>query len=234
MTRHRLTATLTALNREWASLCDEHPRTPSGWRLACGPHLPDKGLEQLLAAISAEPDATLLGLLTLHRAGDPLAGRVVVQAMLGKLVLMAVRDADATLPDYLAAMWERVASYPVSRRPHRVAANLVLDTLKSVKSNRRQQLLELPGMPPEAPAAPCDETAEALDDADQVLAAGVRLGVITEATRTTLRCVYVDGRTSVAAAEILGATPAAIRQRCSQGVRALRAAAPDLVEQLAG
>ena len=68
----------------------------------------------------------------------------------------------------------------------------------------------------------------------RVLAAGVRLGVITEATRTTLRCVYVDGRTSVAAAEILGATPAAIRQRCSQGVRALRAAAPDLVEQLAG
>lgn len=234
MTRHELTPTLTALNREWAALCREHRRLPSSWRLACGGVPADKGLEQVLDAVRAEPDATLLGLLALHRAGDPLAGRVVVQAMLGKLVLMAVRDAQASLPDYLAAMWERVASYPVNRRRRRVAANLALDTLKSVKSNRWQLGSELPGLPAEAVAGAAPDPAESLGDADRVLTEGARLGVISELIRATMRCVYVEGRTGADAAAELGATPAAVRQRCSQGMRALRASAPVLAGRLVG
>lgn len=234
MTRHQLTPTLTALNREWSSLCREHTHPPADWRLACGKPLAGKGLDPVLGAVRADPDQTLLGLLTVHHTGDTLAGRVVIQAMLGKLTLMAVRDTEACLPDYLAAMWERVASYPVCRRPRRVAANLALDTLKSVKANLRQQRAELPGLladgQPGEPATALDD----LDDADLVLAEGLRLGVISELTRETMRCVYVDGRTGADAAELLGASPAAVRQRCSQGVRALRAVAPALREQLVG
>ena len=234
MTRHQLTPTLTALNREWSALCREHPDLPATWRLACGTIATGTRLEDLPRAVAANPDPVLLGLLTLHRAGDTLAGRVVVQVMLGKLVLLAVRDADASLADYLGAMWERVASYPVNRRHRRVAANLALDTLKTVKSNRRQLSVELPGWHPDADAdRSADQGTHALDDAEEVLAEGVRLGAITELTRATMRCVYVEGRTGADAAAILGASPAAVRQRCAHGVRSLREIAPALVERLA-
>ncbi len=104
MTRQHLTPTLTALNREWGALCDEHTTLPARWRLACGREATEAGLAGILGAIGADPDAVLLGLLTLHRGGDRLAGRVVLQAFVGKLVLMAASDPTATLPDYLAAV----------------------------------------------------------------------------------------------------------------------------------
>lgn len=235
MTRHQLTPTLTALNREWSALCHEHPDLPATWRLACGTIAAGARLGDLPRAVSVNPDPVLLGLLTLHRAGDALAGRVVVQVMLGKLVLMAVRDAEASLPDYVAAMWERVSSYPVNRRHRRVAANLALDTLKTVKSNQRQLSDEMPVWHPDAAGVRGAEAASgALDDAEEVLAEGVRIGAITELTRATMRCVYVEGRSGADAAAILGASPAAVRQRCAHGVRSLRAVAPALVQRLAG
>lgn len=233
MTRHRLTPTLTALNHEWQALCGEHPDLPASWRLACGAIPPGTRLEDLLAAVRADPDPVLLGLLTLQRAGDPWAGRVVVQAMLGKLVRMAARDAEASLGDYLAAMWERVAFYPVDRRRHRVAANLVLDTLKAVKSHGRPRFDRWPAHHVEA-AVGVPEGDQAWDDAGEVLAEGLRIGAISELTRSTLHCVYVEGHTGAEAAAILGASPAAVRQRCSHGVRSLRAVAPLLRERLAG
>ena len=232
MTRQHLTPTLTALNREWGALCDEHTTLPARWRLACGREATEAGLAGILGAIGADPDAVLLGLLTLHRGGDRLAGRVVLQAFVGKLVLMAASDPTATLPDYLAAMWERVASYPLGRRRRRVAANLVLDTLKSVKSAGRQQGVELPGWDADTtPSRPRVE--EAWGDIEEVLREGVELGAISELTRATLHSVYVEGRTSASAGRALGASAAAVRQRCSQGVRALRAIAPKLIERLA-
>lgn len=224
MTRERMTSTAAALNREWEALTDDPAPLPASWRLAC-PHLAETStLADALAVVRDHPDATLLGLLALHRAGDALAGRTVVQAMLGKMILMASRDAVATLDDYLAALWVRVATYPLTRRPHRVAANLALDTLKSMKSGSWQPGGQLPPRPQHDP----------LGDAEAVLDAGVRLGVIDALTRRTLACVYVDGRSSAAAASVLGVSSDAVRWRCSKGVRALRGVAPDLVEQLAG
>ena len=188
---------------------------------------PDTGVRVRFAA--AAPRA---GFSYLHRGGDRLAGRVVLQAFVGKLVLMAASDPTATLPDYLAAMWERVASYPLGRRRRRVAANLVLDTLKSVKSAGRQQGVELPGWDADTtPSRPRVE--EAWGDIEEVLREGVELGAISELTRATLHSVYVEGRTSASAGRALGASAAAVRQRCSQGVRALRAIAPELIERLA-
>lgn len=233
MTRHHLTPTLTALNREWVALCAEHSALPARWRLTCGRHAVTDGLAGVLDAITADPDAVLVGLLSLQRAGESLAGRVVIQAFLGKLVRMAAADSVASLPDYLGAMWERVVSYPVARRRQRVAANLVLDTLKTVKSLGRQQGAELPGW--EADFTPWRQgQVEPWGDAERVLSVGVALGAITPRTRAALHSVYVEGRSSTAAGVHLGASAAAVRQRCSQGVRALRAIAPELLDELAG
>lgn len=228
MTLVEARATLSALNRDWDDLTARHPSLPATWRLAAPALRPPGGLADVLDRVRSEPDAVLGALLRLHRAGDDLAGRTVVQAMLGKLVRMAARDAEASLEDYLAALWVRVATYPLQRRPTRIAANLALDTLKVVKSGTRQHRCHLPAHLP--PASPVDP----LGDADAVLDAGVRLGVIDATTRATLRCVYVDGRTSASAGTLLGLSADAVRWRCSKGVRALRGAAPALVDALAG
>lgn len=220
MTRIGLSHTLAALNDEWLDL--QFTPTPAAWERS--PVLAGAGtLGAVLARVPTDPDAVLLALLRLQQSGEGLAGRAVVQAMVPKLVLMAVRDRQASFDDYLAALWVRVATYPVARRPQRVAANLALDALKSVK-----------GGPPRPALALVPQEPDPLADATTVLDAGVRLGVIDGLTRRTLEAVYIDGRTSRAAGDVLGMTADTVRWRCSKGVKALRAVAPELTDLLAG
>lgn len=222
MTHQALTNRLTALNAEWAELARQPP--PRAWRTESAL----RGiatLAEVLHTVRANPDAALLALLRRQAAGDVLAGRCVLQAMLGKLVRLAVADPVAVLDDYLAAAWERIATYPVDRRPCRVAANLALDALKSVKRQRARETLALPAW--RLGSGP------ATDDPHAVLEAGERLGLIDAATRRVLTCVYVEGRTSRSAAARLGTSADAVRWRCSRGVRALRGGAPELWEALA-
>lgn len=70
-------------------------------------------------------------------------------------------------------------------------------------------------------------------DGHALLEAEERLGFIDATTRRTLQVVYVDGRSSRAAASELGMSSDSVRWQCSKGVRALRAHALDLVAELA-
>ena len=88
MTCTGLSRTVTALNDEWSTLADEP--APLSWRAV--PALPLGTLGDVLAGVRSAPDTVLLALLGLQAEGDALAGRVVVQAMLPKMILMAVRD----------------------------------------------------------------------------------------------------------------------------------------------
>lgn len=221
MTRAGLSRTLATLNDEWLDL--QFTPAPARWH-ALIPGAAEDTFGSVLARVPTDPDGVLLALLRLQQEGDRLAGRVVVQAMVPKLVLMAVRDPEASFDDYLAALWLRVATYPIARRPRRVAANLALDSLKSVKANRPRALRDLPAVVVPDPMA----------DATTVLDAGVRLGVIDGLTRRTLEAVYVDGRTSRDVGDVLGMSADTVRWRCSKGVRALRAVAPELTDLLAG
>ena len=120
--------TLTSLNDEWLH---------TGLReFASGPWA-GRSAGDVLGLVRAEPDRVLLGLLALARDGDRLAGRTVVQALLGKLVTMAVADRRLPFDDLLAALWVRLATYPIERRPAKVAANLVLDARKDVLAEQR-------------------------------------------------------------------------------------------------
>ncbi|MDN5572168.1 MAG: hypothetical protein L0G22_13100 [Propionibacteriaceae bacterium] len=225
MTRENLRATLRRWDDEWEGLAPPGRAVPAAWVLACRSLPEGAWVAEVPDLVRTDPDAILLGLLRLHRTGDQLAGFAVMAAMLSKAVRMALRDAEADLADYLAALWERVATYPVDSRPRRVAANLALDTLKTVKS-----------------ALACRDTAvwqpagadDPEPDAAAVLDAGLRLGLIDPVTRRTLDCVYVQGRSSRAAASELGTSSDTVRWRCSKGVRALRTHALDLAEELAG
>ena len=59
-----------------------------------------------------------------------LAGRVVLQTMLGKVVRLAQAHPDVAVDDFVSALWCRIRTYPLTRRPRRIAANLALDTRK--------------------------------------------------------------------------------------------------------
>lgn len=210
---------LAALNRDWAAL-SSHP-VPTAWRLAY-PGFAGVDVADVPDIVRADPDGALLALLRLQASGDGVAGRAVVQCLLPKMVLMASRDPAASLDDYVGALWVRISAYPLGRRRQKVAANLALDTLKTVKSSSRQQAGWLPHSAPDP-----------LSDAVAVLAVGVRLGVIDALTLRVMTAVYIEGRTSAAAGQVLGVSADAVRWRCSRGVRALRTAVPDLVEALA-
>lgn len=230
MTHDGLSATLSTLDAEWA-LLSRRP-LPDAWRYAAPELVSAREVGGVRSAVKQHADAVLLALLRLHRAKDPWAGRVVVQLMLPKLVLMAVRHARATLDDHLAALWECLCTYPVGRRPTKVAANLALDTLKVISTTPGRPRLALVPCPDDLPdpASPLGPD----PDGPAVLAAASRLGLIDPLTQRTLECVYVEGRTSREAAAELGMTAEVVRWRCSRAVRTLRARAIELTEELAG
>ena len=53
--------------------------------------------------------------------GNQAAGRVVLQALIGRMVRMAQRDPRAGIDDYLARLCCVINSYPLQRRPARQA-----------------------------------------------------------------------------------------------------------------
>lgn len=215
MTSDHLPQTLARLDAEWRHLLDTPWPEPLAWRRDCGAFATASDLAGVLPAIAAAPDAALHHLLVAHAGGDALAGRVVLRAVLGKLVRMATVDPLASLDDYLAAAWERIAHYPTATRPTSVAANLVLDTLKAVKREQRRPAIA----PPVAPREP---------DAATILAAATALGLLDDTAAATVRAVYLDGLSGADAAAHLGVSPAAVRVRCHRAVRVLRSHAAEL------
>ena len=220
MTRHHLQETLHRLDAEWRRLIED-PR-----------------VEHDFASIPHDPDAALWRLLAAQQAGDTLAGRIVLQALLGKLVRFALSDADASLDDYLAAAWERIATYPLTTRRSSVAANLPLETHKAVYREQRGPRPTPPGNPPAAglpagpravgrpPPPPLDPPRA--PPAASILGTAARLGLIDDAALSTLHAVYVDGCSGSDAARRLGTPRGAVRVRCHRAVRTRRAHAAEL------
>ena len=235
-TRRRVTSgVLGQLNAEWAVLADDPVAGDScrRWASAAPALTGCRTLGEVLAAVRTDPDAVLAALLGAAAAGETLAARAVLQAMLGKVVRMARADPRATADDYVAVLWCVVATYPLAARPHRVAANLALDTLKGVQREGNAgeralgpdavaRLLERRPGPDPGPAA-------------GVTAAGVigtaeQRRLLDPATGAVLRTVYVDGLPGRAAARRHRISPTALRVRCSRGVGLLARHADLLAE----
>lgn len=257
--RHRTSATLAGrLNLEWAQLC----RSPASgaaldrWAMAHPVLAGAVSLDDLRAQVGADDvgarDAVLLALLELAQGGEQLAGRTVLQAMLGKAVRIANAvagrpdmhgDREEALSVAVAALWQVIASYPVLARPSRIAANLALDTVALVQrghtgsSHLRRTFPELPvadlrtvgegvhhDIGRDEPLGPADAQLYVL------LAWGVRTGVLDLAAARLLARVYtvdldgvpVDGR-AIAAQE--GISWPTLRQRCNRLAHRLGAAA---------
>lgn len=217
----RVHPTVSRLNAEWqeAGRAPVPPEWQAESALAAAFCVAD-----VLDSVPADPDAVLGALL---RAGDATAHRVVLQAMLGRAVLDAARDPSHDLDDYVAELWLRIATYPLARRPTRIAANLALDTRKRVRDR--------PGPRPVDPAgfATLAVAAETGPSVRLLLTRARRSAVIDVAAERALHLVYAEGLDSRQAAGVLGVSPAALRQRCHRALRRLAAHAADLGEAIA-
>ncbi|MDR1430761.1 MAG: hypothetical protein LBI99_01425 [Propionibacteriaceae bacterium] len=172
-------------------------------------------LDDVLAAISANRDPVLRELLRLGAAGDPFAHRTILQWMLPKVVAAARKDARNGLKVYLAEVWLGIITYPLLRRPHSIAANIMLDARKRVWA----------AMPPTAE----QQAVIASDSIDpggfavaDMLREAVEVGLISEHTHSVLVVVYLEGMPSQQAAEYVGLSRVAVRRHCSHALRLLR------------
>jgi DNA-directed RNA polymerase specialized sigma24 family protein len=236
-------AIVDALNRDWRDLVHRDRGTVSCWAQQHAELSGCSSLDDVLLVGQLNPDATLSALLTEVSNGDQLAGRTVLQSMLGRLLRMAQRDSRAGVDDYVAAFWCVMQTYPLHARPERIAANLSMDAFKMLHKERRW--LGQGSVTTWPPDAFLDETlhrtaartqlnhAEADREkvtASGVLAAGHRLRLIDEPTRRLLHSVYIDGLTGSEAARRHRTTPGSVRARSSKAVKRLAAHGSQLVE----
>lgn len=252
-TRSRF-ALIDALNAEWDDLDRDrllaaHNRAVVAQWASDNPVLSGCGNPgAVLEAIRADPDPVLAALIAIHQslrapgsgAEDHLAGRIVLQAMLGKIVTMAGKDSRHAVEDYVGQLWARIDSYPLARRPRRIAANLALDTLKAVTHDTdgrdmpvTADELELAGLGHTVTTAgpglsDIDEVADLT--VHRVLRTAHLLGLIDEPTRRLLLSVYAEGLTSADAATRHGLTPATVRFRCSKAIRRMAQHAMTIAE----
>ena len=225
------------LNTEWASMCDDAGEV-GDWAArhsalrGCG------DLTGVLAAIPGDADAVLGALLRESSGGSLLAARTVLQAMLGKVVLMARSDPATGTYAYVVAMWERVRTYPIDRRPTHIAGNLALDARKLARREGRE--LRATPWPPGAGFAELVDRQLARDEVDHgrdvsmltagdIIRAALELELIDADAGALLGTVYADGLSSGEAARRLLTSPQAVRQRCSTVVRRLADHSTDLV-----
>lgn len=229
-----IAATMERLNTEWDALAAAPSTAGSiaGWAADCPALAGCNTLDDVLAAITAAPDEVLGRLLAADAAGCPLAGRVVLQTMLPKLIVMARRDQRADFTEYLAQLWLRIRTYPLTRRPHRIAANLALDTLKAIKVERGGTVLAVDdAVLEQLQQAAAGRHGGHPDElaARRVLRIARELGLVDDLTHAVLISVYADGLTGREAASRHGISHDLVRWRCSKGVRTLSAHRAELL-----
>lgn len=223
-------AVLCRMDAEWAALQEDERASDAcrRWAASASALTGCASPADVLARVAAAPDVVLGHLIAQSAGGDRLAGRVVLQALLPKVVRMAAVDPAVEVDDYLTALWCEIAVYPLARRPVSVAANLALDTLKAVRRERRpvvdvvtapdvvllaveRRAGRVVGTPP-GPLGP---------SAAQVLARAGRYGLVDPATGELLRSVYAEGLSGESTARRHGLSAGAVRVRCSRAVKVL-------------
>jgi hypothetical protein len=229
-----------ALNRDWAELVRVDRTPATRWADRYAALASCRSLDDILSAAKRNSDPVLAALLTEVSRGDRLASRVVLQALIGRMVAMAQRDPCSTVEDYLAALWCVINTYPLSRRPVRIAANLSMDTLKAITCEHRwlrhgevmlwssseslEHLLEPAGLDG------CQYGSKPPIDLELrgVLETSSMLKLINDQEAALLQSIYADGMSGNRVARRFHISEGAVRVRCSTAVRRLAAHAVEL------
>jgi DNA-directed RNA polymerase specialized sigma24 family protein len=202
-----------ALELDWRLVAESRAAKDALRRWADDPTL--RGLrtfDDVLARTARGVDKSaanaVLGALIRRARTDPVAARVVLQALTPGLTNVARRlgagfDSDVAA-DVVTAALERIRDYPYARRPHAIAANVTLDVLMTVRRSGdggRDGGWRVRPVPPERLERVADEpamSAHAGPDARDVLAAAKASGV--DARQVGVVADAVLDRTSLAEA----------------------------------
>lgn len=230
---------LAALEAEWRGLV----RGELGvrfrvWRAEDATLTPFGDAEALIAFLHRRgpPDAkdAVLVALLVRAPREQLAGRVVLHAMLPGLKSLSGRLARSVVSFeelwqiLFACLWERIVTYPVERRPSRVAANLLRDTLKRTLAELRREAAALAQLP-ELSLDDLDDLlgAEASEGAETdghgnpeaLLGRAIAAGAVTGDEAELILATEIDGVPMATVAERLGVSYNAVkirRQRAEQ------------------
>jgi hypothetical protein len=236
---------IEALDREWYELVRDQRTAAAEWADRHEAVTCCRSLDDVLSAARLNSDPVLAALLTQVSVGDQLAGRVVLQALIGRMVRMAQRDPRASIDDYLAHLWCVIMCYPLQRRPVRVAANLSMDTLKAVSQERwwmrrggvmlwsSSESLEEWLEPTGLDGTPHDSLPLVDVEVRQVLEASSLLQLIDDSDAALLQGIYADGMSGTQAARQFHISAGMVRVRCSKVLRQLAAHAVELAEAAA-
>lgn len=184
-----------------------------------------------------QADAALFFVVKLA-AEDVLAARVVLQRVLPSLVAIAKRrggtrwdDRQQAFLDVVSSAWIVIRTYPLQRRPRRVAANIVRDAEYEafVRSRRLRSAGERVGRLPlvvdgvvDHRGRPADGTVEPMEQAVEVLRDARDLGVSDEDLR--FAGGLLSGRSSSELAVEFGICERTVRNRRDLVTSRLRAA----------
>jgi DNA-directed RNA polymerase specialized sigma24 family protein len=139
----------------------------------------------------AEKDEVLCALLRLARE-DALAARAVLTALMPGLksiarrLLVDVRRREDVWQLLLANAWEQIRAYPLERRPRRVAANLLLDTLRGTLAELRRDRHD-PRARVCVTQAPCEA------DVDRLVGHAVEADVLSADEAELILATRIDG-----------------------------------------
>jgi len=142
----------------------------------------------------------------------------LIQAILPTLVMIANRDRQACLDDYIGEAWVVIVNFPLSRTT-KVCTNVALDCLHAISSRRQRSSPETPAESINISAAEVQEPGQVASD---LLSAAEELGIITPASAPVLRSVWVEALDCATAARRHNTSPTAVRARCSRASRAMR------------
>jgi DNA-directed RNA polymerase specialized sigma24 family protein len=148
------------------------------------------------AASAASKDEVLRSLVRIGRE-DPLAARVVLEALVPGLARLAdrvifdERDRDELWALLLGHAWRQIRSYPLARRPRKIAANLIMETRRAALADfirERRRRSELTPRPLTTLAA-----APSGPDVETLLRRAVAAGAISPAESELVLRTRIDG-----------------------------------------
>jgi DNA-directed RNA polymerase specialized sigma24 family protein len=174
-----------------------------------------------------EKDAVLCALLAWAKE-ESLGGRVVLEAIMPGLlnlsarILRDARERDELWSTILLAVWEGIRGYPLTRRPRRVAANLLLDTLHRIldeigRESAWRAISSANGFNGEVTIE--DQLNEG--DVDGLLATAVRAGAVTPDEAETILASRIDGRELADLARTAGVSYTTMKLRRQRAERRL-------------
>jgi DNA-directed RNA polymerase specialized sigma24 family protein len=221
---------LDRLDREWQALASGAlPARLRAWALE----------EPVLAAFASpnalirflhtgragpEKDTVLRALLARSRV-DPFAARVVLQALrpglkgLAKRIFLDADDVEQLWQLLLVSMWEQIKTYPLERRPRRIAANLLLDSMRATLNElarERRRRAELPASPLLPQAA-----ATTAPDVETLLGRAVAAGAISADEAELILRTRIDEQPLASAARDFDVSYNVLRVRLQRAERRL-------------